>query len=282
MKRKLIILLASCCCFCFANAQRSLINGALNSATRSVTNGIVNGVTNAATKKAESIAEKQMEVFLTKKLSAYEQYLTEESKKYQEAMGAWQDSLIAMSNVPFEDEYVFNTIINTEIAMTYNNGEKETMTCTYYLTSSGEYYGYGTEGMITVIDYKNQVMVSFSTSDTSKVYFAYKYTAVPTNTTDEGIQKITGSKTICGYSCSGYTIKEPYYTGTCWASTSADFSGKYTNMYMPKTSYGFPLYMEGTITNTVGEKATYVSEAKSVKKNADFKIRKADYKNMFE
>lgn len=282
MKRKIIILFACCCCFGFAQAQRSLINGALNSATRGVTNGIVNGVTNAATKKAESIAEKQMEVFLTKKLSAYEKHLTEESMKYQEAMGAWQDSLIAMSNVPFESEYVFNTVINTDITMTDKTGEKETMPSTYYLTSTGEYYGYGIEGMITVIDYKNQVMVCFSTSDTSKVYFAYKYTAAPTNTTDEGVQKIAGSKTICGYSCSGYTIKEPYYTGTCWASTSADFSGKYTNVYMPKTSYGFPLYMEGTVTNDAGEQVTYVSETKSVKKNADFKIRKADYKNMFE
>lgn len=282
MKRKLFLVLLALGCFSFANAQRGLINGALNSATRSVTNGIVNGVTNAATKKAESIAEKQMEVFLTKKLSAYEKHLTEESMKYQEAMGAWQDSLIAMSNVPFEDEYVFNTVVNTEITSTDKNGEKETLPCSYYLTSDGDYYGYGIEGMLTVIDYKNQVMVCFSNSDTSKVYFAYKYVASPSSATDEGIQKIAGTKSICGYSCTGYKVSEPYYNGTCWASTSADFSGKYTNVYMPKTSCGFPLYMEGTVTNDVGEKATYVSEAKSVKNNAGFKVRKADYKNMFE
>lgn len=282
MKRKFFIFFMCCCCFGFVHAQRSLINGALNSAGRSVANGIANGITNAATKKAESIAEKQMEVFLTKKLSTYEKYLTEESMKYQAAMGAWQDSLIAMSNVPFEEEYVFNTVINTEITTTDVNGEKESMPSTYYLTSTGEYYGYGIDGMITVIDYKNHVMVCFSTSDTSNVYFAYKYEATPSTASDEGIQKIAGSKTICGYSCSGYKVTQPYYTGTCWASSSADFSGKYTNMYMPKTSYGFPLYMEGTITNNAGEKATYVSEAKSVKNNETFKIRKVDYKNMFE
>lgn len=278
MKRKIILLVALCCSVYFANAQRSLINGALNT----VANAAAKGVTTAVTKKAESIAEKQMEVYLTKKLSAYEQYLAEESKKYQEAMGAWQDSLIAMTNVPFEEEYVFSTLINTEVTMTDEKGEKETLPCTYYMTSNADYFGYGVEGMITVIDYKNNVMVCFSSNDTSKVYFAYKYTPTSTTASDENLQKLTGSKTICGYTCSGYKIIGVNYTGDCWASTSSDFAGNYTNMYVPKSSYGFPLYLTGTINGENGEKVNYVSEAKSVKKNASFSIRKADYKNMFE
>ncbi|MCQ2958637.1 MAG: hypothetical protein MJ198_00415 [Bacteroidales bacterium] len=276
--KKIYLLFALSCCFFFANAQRGLINGALNNAA----NAAARGVGNAISKKAESIAEKQMEVFLNRKLSAYEKHLTEENKKYQEAMGAWQDSLIAMTNVPFEDEYIFNTIINTEIVMTDEKGEKETIPCTYYLNSNTEYFGYGANESITVIDYKNNVMVCFSASDTNKVYFAYKYIATDYTTATENTQKISGSKTICGYTCSGYTISNMNFNGNCWASNSSDFNGKYTNLYVPKSSYGYPLLMEGTITGENNSKVKYTSEAKSVKKNAAFKIAKADYKNMFE
>ncbi|MBQ4214776.1 MAG: hypothetical protein II663_00705 [Bacteroidales bacterium] len=274
MKKIVAVMFALCCGLCVAQAQRSLINGALNAASK--------GVSNAVAKKVESIAEKQMEVYLTKKLSAYEQHLAEESKKYQEAMGAWQDSLIAMTNVPFEDEYQFNTVVNTEVVMTNEQGEKETLPCSYYMNAGAEYFGYGVETMITVIDYKNNVMVCFSSSDTSNVYFAYKYTPTSTTVEDESLQKLSGTKTVCGYSCSGYKIIGPMYTGDCWASSSSDFAGNYTNMYVPKSSYGFPLYMEGVIVGTNGEKVNYVSTAKKVQKNASVKLRKADYKNMFE
>jgi hypothetical protein len=277
MKRKFILIFSICCVFGCANAQR-FISGAINNAA----NAAARGVGNAVAKKAESIAEKQMEVYLSKKLSAYEQHLAEESKKYQAAMGAWQDSLIAMTNVPFEDEYEFNTLVNSEIVMTSEDGEKENLACTYYLNSTAEYYGYGMGEMLTVMDYKNQVMVCFSTNDTSKVYFAYKYTPVETTASDEGLEKLAENKSICGYNCSGYKFIGPLYNGKCWASTSADFNGKYTNMYVPKNNYGFPLYMVGTIYGENGQKVDYVSEAKSVKKNVGFKVRKTDFKNMFE
>ncbi|MBP5583922.1 MAG: hypothetical protein J6X43_08225, partial [Bacteroidales bacterium] len=130
MKRKFILILSLCCIFGCANAQK-FISGAINNAA----NAAARGVGNAVAKKAESIAEKQMEVYLSKKLSAYEQHLAEESKKYQTAMGAWQDSLIAMTNVPFEEEYTFNTLVNSEIIMTTEDGEKENLACTYYLNA---------------------------------------------------------------------------------------------------------------------------------------------------
>ena len=40
--------------------------------------------------------------------------------------------------------------------------------------------------------------------------------------------------------------------------------------------------MEGTVYGDNGQKLDYTAEAKSVKKNEKFTIRKADYKNMFE
>ncbi len=279
MKKIVLVFLSICYSLSFSYAQRGLLDRALNSAT----NAAERGITNAVSKKVESIAEKQMEAFLNKKLSAYEQYLADENKKYQEAMGAWQDSLVAMTSVPFEDEYVFNTLVQTDVEMTNEQGEKETLPCTYYLNSTADYSGYGVEGMVTVLDYKNNVMVCFSTNDTSKVYFAYKYaTAEQPALDDESVQSIAGSKTVCGYVCSGYKIVGPTYTGNCWASSSADFSGKYTNMYVPKTKNGFPLYLEGVIYGENGAKVNYTAQAKSVKKNAAFTLRKADYKNMFE
>lgn len=274
MKRKIVLLLTFCAFGLFANAQRGLLNNAINAASR--------GVTNAVTKKVESIAEKQMEVYLSKKLSAYEQHLAEESKKYQEAMGVWQDSLIAMTSVPFEDEYVFNTIVSTEIVTKDSQGSSETLQCVYYMNNDANYFGYGMENMITVLDYKNNVMVCFSKDDTSNVYFAYKYTPTPQAATDELLEKIAGSKTICGYTCSGYKGTSVSYSGEYWISTSSDFSSNYTNLYLPKTNSGFPLHMEGVIVGTNGEKVNYVSTAKNVQKNASLKIRKADYKNMFE
>lgn len=273
--KKIVVLLVGLSVSVFAaNAQGKLLNKALNAAGQ--------GVTNAITKKVESVAEKQMEVYLNKKLSAYEQHLTEENKKYQAAMGAWQDSLVAMTSVPFEDKYVFNTLVNSEVVMVNEQGEKETLACTYYMNKDAEYFGYGVENMITVMDYKNNVMVCFSSDEKGKVYFAYKNAATQTVVADDAVEKLSGSKTICGYSCSGYKTINPMYNGTCWASTSDDFAMNYTNLYLPKTSYGFPLYMEGTVYGDNGQKLDYTAEAKSVKKNEKFTIRKADYKNMFE
>ena len=125
-------------------------------------------------------------------------------------------------------------------------------------------------------------MVCFSSDEKGKVYFAYKNAATQTVVADDAVEKLSGSKTICGYSCSGYKTINPMYNGTCWASTSDDFAMNYTNLYLPKTSYGFPLYMEGTVYGDNGQKLDYTAEAKSVKKNEKFTIRKADYKNMFE
>lgn len=277
--KKLFFVLALCCGFTVANAQKALLDRALNNAV----NAAEKGVNKAVTKKVESIAEKQMEAFLNKKLSAYEQKLAEESRKYQEALGAWTDSLVAMSNVPFEDEYVFNTLVNTDVVMTSETGEQETMKCTYYLNKDAQYYGLGIEGMITVVDYKNSVMVCFSTNDTSKVYFAYKCASENIAFPAEVLKPTLGTKTVCGYSCEGYPIKEVYFTGECWVSRSSDLAGLYSNKYIQSvTSEGFPLLSQGTMTNDGGQKVKYVSEAKSVKTNAGFKIRKADYKNMFE
>lgn len=255
--------------------QGRLLNKALDAANK--------GVTNAITKKVESVAKKRMEVFLNKKLSAYEQELTEENKKYQAAIGTWQDSLVAMSSVPFEDEYVFNTLVCTDIVMTDEKRETETMECTYYMNSEAEYYGYGVGSMITVIDYKNGVMVSFSSDENGKIYFAYKTSLEALDTeTNEQLEKFTGEKVICGYSCSGYKIVGVNYNGICWVSSSPDFAANYTNLYMPKRSQGFPLAMEGVISGEDGHKVTYVSEAKSVKTKESFIIKKSDYKNMFE
>lgn len=272
MKKFLSLVFAFCVAMGSISAQSRLLNKALNAATQ--------GVTNAVTKKVESVAEKQMTLFLNKKLSAYEKHLTEENARYQALVGSWQDSLVAMSSVPFEDEYTFNTIVTMDMTVDDGKNDKETLQCIYYLNADADYYAYAIEKMITVIDHKNAVMVCFSTEDTAKQYFAYRYIEekLPANDAMES----TGSKTICGYDCKGFKTNNLYFKGTTYVSNSADFAGNAYNRYtMGVAGQGFCLYYEGVATQEDGTKGTYICEAKNVQKNANFKIKKSDYKNMF-
>ncbi|MCQ2608686.1 MAG: hypothetical protein MJ197_08380 [Bacteroidales bacterium] len=273
MKKFLSLVFAFCVAMGSVSAQSRLLNKALNAATQ--------GVTNAVTKKVESVAEKQMTLFLNKKLSAYEKHLTEENARYQALVGSWQDSLVAMSSVPFEDEYTFNTIVAMDMTVDDGKNGKETIQCTYYLNASADYYAYAIENMVTVVDHKNAVMVCFSTEDTAKVYFAYKYVEETVSKSDDGLDSFD-TKTICGYSCKGYSTNNLYFKGKAYVSNSPDFAGNAYNRYtMGVAAKGFCLYYEGVATQDDGTKGTYICEAKSVKKNADFKIKKSDYKNMF-
>ncbi len=273
MKKLILAVVALCFIVCSTQAQGRLLNKALDAASK--------GVSNAITKKVESVAEKQMTLFLNKKLSAYEKRLTEENVRYQSLVGSWQDSLVAMSSVPFEDEYSFNTIVTMDMSVSDGKTEKETLQCIYYLNANADYYAYAIENMITVIDHKNAVMVCFSSDDSAKVYFAYKYVEENISGSNDASAS-SDSKVICGYDCKGYSANNLYFKGKAYVSNSPDFAGNVYNRYtMGVATKGFCLYYEGVVTQDDGSKGTYVCEAKSVKKNANFTLKKADYKNMF-
>ena len=278
--KKITLILTLVCFTCgISIAQGNLLRGAASVAGR--------GITTAVTKKAESIAEKKTEAFLNKKFAEYESRLNAELAESQKALALTQDSLMKKMNVPFEDEYAFSTIATSQTIVTNKDGKADTVEMKIYINPTNkDYYGYGLGDMITVIDLKNKVSVVFSNANGEKFYVSYQLNE-DTNSKNSGqCADVTttklGTKTICGYSCQGYKIPCPAFSGETWVTSSSDFSTSYknaTNSY--SNASGFPMLAKGTITNSAGEKTQYFSEVKDVKKNSSTVIKKADYKSAF-
>ncbi len=205
----------------------------------------------------------------------------------QKALALTQDSLMKMMNVPFEDEYAFSTIATSQTIVTNKDDQADTVEIKIYINPTNkDYYGYGLGDMITVINYKNKVSVVFSNTNGEKFYISYQISEEANSNNTEQCADVSttklGTKTICGYTCQGYKIPCPAFSGETWVTSSSDFSSSYknaTNSY--SNASGFPMLAKGTITNGAGEKTQYFSEVNDVKKNASFVIKKAEYKSAF-